>query len=61
MYVNVVANSVMLQLYLRHDFYSISFKIKQIIYNLRFSPPLTPIKKFLVCVAHVMIVGVLAM
>jgi hypothetical protein len=28
MYINAVANSVMLQLYLRHDFYNVLFKIK---------------------------------
>jgi hypothetical protein len=26
-------------LYVQHDFYNITFKIKQIIYNLRFSTP----------------------
>jgi len=28
MYINAVANSVMLQLYLQHDFYIIIFKVK---------------------------------
>jgi hypothetical protein len=32
MYVNAVANSVTLQLYLRHDFYNIFFKIKRKLY-----------------------------
>jgi hypothetical protein len=36
MYINAVANSVMLYL---HDFYNIIFKIKYIIYSLRVSPP----------------------
>jgi hypothetical protein len=37
LYINAVAGSVML--YLQHDFYNIIFKIKQIIYSLRLSPP----------------------
>jgi hypothetical protein len=38
MYINAVADSVML--YLQRDFYNIIFKIKhEIMYSLRFSPP----------------------
>jgi hypothetical protein len=38
-HINAVANNVMLLLYLRYDFYYIIFKIKHIIYSLRFNPP----------------------
>jgi hypothetical protein len=31
MYINAVSNGAMLQLRLRHDFYKVAFKIKQII------------------------------
>jgi hypothetical protein len=33
-------------LYLGHDFYNITFKIKQIRYSLWISPPLPPEEKF---------------
>jgi hypothetical protein len=46
MHVNAVSNSVMLQLCLQHDFYNIIFKIKQIIYSLRVSAPLPPMKNY---------------
>ena len=42
-YINTVANSVMLQLYLRHDFYNVIFKINNKFCSLRVSctPPPT--------------------
>jgi hypothetical protein len=42
MYINAVADSVMLQLYLRHGFYNIIFKIKQTIYIASGSAPPPP-------------------
>jgi hypothetical protein len=39
MYVNAVADSVMLQLYLRHDFYNVIFKIKHKLYIASGSAP----------------------
>jgi len=39
MYTNAVANNVMLQLYIWHDFYTTIFKIKQIMYSFRVSRP----------------------
>jgi hypothetical protein len=43
MYTHAVASSVMLQLYIRHGFYNIIFKIERKIYILRVSP-LTQLK-----------------
>jgi hypothetical protein len=43
-YVNWVANSVILQLHLRHDFYNIIFEIRYKICSLRVSPP-QPLKE----------------
>jgi hypothetical protein len=57
MYTNKVVNSVMLQLYLPHDFYNIVCKIKRILYvTLRVSPPPHPNEKFVVhtCVSRVL-------
>jgi hypothetical protein len=37
-HINAVSHRVMLELYLRHDFYEAIFRIKQIIYSLKVSP-----------------------
>jgi len=38
-YINAAANSVVLQLYLRHDFYDVVFKIKRKLYIASGSAP----------------------
>jgi hypothetical protein len=43
-YINAVANSVMLRLYLRHDSYNITFKIKYKLYIESGSTPPPPSK-----------------
>ena len=46
-YINTVANSVMLQVYLGHDFYNMIFKMKHKIYiALGLEPPPPPSEKF---------------
>jgi hypothetical protein len=44
MYINAVANSVMLQLQLQHDFYNIIFKSKHKLHTALGSAPAPPIK-----------------
>ena len=51
MYINAVADSIMLQLYLRHDFYNIIFQLKRIyiyiyIYSIRVNHSPLPNEKF---------------